>query len=236
MAEYSLFDNPGTMELMKVIRPFLKENGVGIVIYPSQKWEDTYEYSLIGFESIRQKIMYKMGRKTKNLQLERIHTLNDVILALTNLKRHIGFSVFEMSIVFDENSDEISVEFFKDEPLNDTSDRRIDYRFDPRTKEVVELMKHVRGCNMCGIMIFPKDEKKDSYLCNIFDLVDTDKGRKYRIRDGLKEIPLQEIQSFDDVVLALSNAKATYEGCTDFEIRYGTEKVHGLSAMVFFKD
>ena len=235
MAACSYFDDSRTLELKEVIRPFLKESGVGIAIYPSQKWEDTYEYSLIGFESLWQKARYKIGRQTKDLQLEKIHTLNDVVLALTNLKRHTGFSAFEMSVVFDENTDEISVEFFKDEPLTKTSDRRIDFRFDERTKEVVKLMQHVSGANMCGIMIFPKSKDEDVYLCNIFDLVDTDKGRKYRIRDGLKDIPLRTIQSFDDVVLALSNAKA-YEGCTNFEIRYGAGKVLGRPAMLFYRD
>ena len=229
----TLFDDPRTLELKEVIRPFLKESGVGIAVYPSKELEDTYEYSLIGFDSIMQKIRFVIGRQTEQIQLQHIHSLKDVILAMTNLKRHAGFESFELS-VFAENTDETFVEFFKDEPLSKKDNKRIDFRFDPRTKELLNAMKSIRGGTACGIMVFPEDENQEHYLFNIFDIVQTEDGRRIQVREGMKNVPLKAIQSFDDIVLAMSNAKA-YDGFTHFDLYYGTEKKYDLPAMMFYK-
>lgn len=234
MTKRTLFDDPRTLELKEVIRPFLNQCGVGIAVYPSKEWEDTYEYSLIGFNSIMQKVRFVIGRVTEKIQLQHIHKFQDVILAMTNLKRHSGFEAFELSIVFDDNTGEMSVEFFKDEPLNKKENKRIDFRFDPRTKELLNVMKSISGGTACGIMVFPETEEQDTYLCNIFDIVETDKGRRMQVREGMKNIPLKAIQSFDDIVLAMSNAKA-YDGFTHFDMYYGTEKKYDLPAMMFYK-
>lgn len=229
----TLFDDPRTLELKEAIRPFLKESGVGIAIYPSKELEDTYEYSLIGFDSIMQKIRFVIGRKTEQIQLQHIHSLKDAILAVTNLKRHAGFESFELS-VFGENPDEMFVEFFKDEPLSKKDNKRIDFRFDPRTKELLNAMMSIRGGTACGIMVFPKDENQEHYLFNIFDIVQTEDGRRIQVREGMKNVPLKAIQSFDDIVLAMSNAKA-YDGFTHFDLYCGTEKKYNLPAMMFYK-
>ncbi len=230
----TLFDDPRTLELKEVIRPFLNQCGVGIAVYPSKEYEDTYEYSLIGFDSIMQKIRYTIGRNTQDIQLQHIHKIHDVIIAMANLKRHRGFEAFEISIVFDDDNGEMSVEFFKDAPMCKENGESIDFRFDPRTKELVNIMKPISGATGCGIMVFPESKEQDVYLCNIFDIVVSDDGRRIVTREGMKNIPLREIQSFDDIVMAMSNAKA-YDGFTHFDMYYGTEKKFNLPSMMFYK-
>lgn len=237
MALLRYFDDERTLELKKILREFLEENGVGIALYPSKKWEDTFEYSLIGFKSVKQQAKYFWGKKCKDIPLESIHSLNDAFIALTNLKLHDKFLDFELSVIFDEQTGEISVEFFKEVPEEGDARKgsHVQYFFDSRTLEIVEVLKKLDCDSTCGIMVYPVDQEETKYACNVFDYIETDSGRKIQMRKDMKAIPLEHISSFDDIVLAMSNAKIHDVG-RNFEMYYGTEKKFGHPALMFAKN
>lgn len=222
------FDDPRTLELHEIVRAFLNEKGVGIAIYKSSENEEEYMYSLIGFDTIAQKAKYIWGRQTEDIPLGTIHSLNDALIALSNVKLHAKCMSFELYVIFDDKTGDVSVEFFKDDQEPEQSFTR-----DARTIEIVELIRSCGNAEV-GLMIYPQDKEMKTYLCKLYDFVETDSGRKIVFREGMEAIPLKEIKSFDDALLAITNAKV-HDCARRFEIFYGKEKKFGLPALMFAK-
>lgn len=232
------FDDPRTLEIYEIIKVFRTENRVGISVYPSDDKNGGYLYSLIGFDTPKQKLRYTWLRRTDELPLEHIHSLNDALIAMSNAKLHDKCLDFEITILFDDKTGEFSsIEFFRDVPDSaDTSKKSaLQYASDKRTRSILNMVRHLEGVENCGIMVFPADPEESSYVYSVFDYYAAENGgMKCVVRPDMKNLFATDIETFDDIVLAMSNAKA-FDTCTRFEMRFGTDKRFGMPSMMFYK-
>ena len=232
------FDDPRTLEICDIIKKFRDENGVGISIYPSDHDNREFLYCLIGFDTPMQKVRYTALRHTEDLPLEHIHSVNDALIALSNAKLHDRCLDFEISMLFDDKTGEFSsMEFYKDVPESKDATKRSAPKFasDKRTRSILNMVKAIEGCENCGIMVYPVDQNESSYVYSVFDYHVADEGgMKYKIRPDMMNLFATDIETFDDIVLGMSNAKA-FENCGNFELHFRVDKRHGLPAMLFYK-
>lgn len=232
------FDDPRTAEIFKIIEPFRDENGVGISVYPSGDDNGGFLYCLIGFNSLMQKIRYTGLRHTEDLPLEYIHNANDALIAMSNAKLHDKCLDFEITMLFDDKTGEFSsMEFYKDVPESKDVTKRSAPKFasDKRTRSILNMVKAIERDENCGIMVYPVDQDESSYAYSVFDYhVAEEGGMKYKLRTNMKNLFATDIETFDDIILGMSNAKA-YANCGNFEMHFRFDRRHGLPSMLFYK-
>lgn len=232
------FDDRRTKEIVDIIASFRDENGVGISVYPSGDDNGGFLYCLIGFNTPMQMLRYKALRQTDDLPLEHIHNANDALIAMSNAKLHDRCLDFEITMLFDDKTGEFaSIEFYKDVPESKDATKRSAPKFasDKRTLSILNMVKAIERDENCGIMVYPVDQDESSYAYSVFDYHAAEEGgMKYKVRPDMKNKFAKDIETFDDIILGMSNAKA-YANCGNFELHFRFDRRHGLPSMLFYK-